>query len=105
MTSIKRKKQILLKRLNDNDKCSLCGGRLTDSNSNLDHILPESKGGEGKLANMILVHKNCNQRKKNKILACQILHKYERICQFNYLLKRLKKLKSGVCRVSDGTIF
>jgi 5-methylcytosine-specific restriction endonuclease McrA len=86
-----RQKAVLLKLLSNNDCCSICGGKITEENSNLDHIIPASKGGANRLSNLLLVHKNCNHRKRNKILACQILHK-RRPDEFFYLLKRLKKL-------------
>lgn len=46
-------------------KCALCG-RLLIGDSEIDHIIPFSKGGQTELENAQLVHKICNRKKSNK---------------------------------------
>lgn len=90
-TKMRRKKQLLLSQLKGAGKCSICNGIITEDNSNIDHIIPISKGGKNRLENLILVHHGCNRHKNNRILAYQILHKYK-IHEFNYLIKRINSL-------------
>jgi len=45
----------------DNFICKKCGSRR---NLTIDHIIPESKGGETKLNNLQTLCKNCNSRKE-----------------------------------------
>lgn len=49
----------------DNFKCLCCG---TEENLHLDHIIPESKGGEAKLDNLQVLCKKCNSSKHTKII-------------------------------------
>jgi hypothetical protein len=54
--------------------CPICeGGGLTAKNGTLDHIIPQSRGGTGALANLRLAHKKCNSRRGNQYNS-DILH-------------------------------
>jgi len=46
-------------------KCGLCDNFLTPYNSNIDHIIPKSKGGANHSKNRQLTHVRCNKKKGN----------------------------------------
>ena len=53
-------------------KCPLCGQEILDvKDTELDHILPYSKGGKTVLENIQLTHRICNRHKHNNIPSCQ----------------------------------
>ena len=53
-------------------KCPLCGQEILDvKDTELDHILPYSKGGKTVLENIQLTHRICNRHKHNNIQSCQ----------------------------------
>lgn len=59
-----KKKELLYKR--DGNICGICKERFTvDSDVNVDHIQPRSKGGSDYLENLQLAHVLCNFRKGN----------------------------------------
>lgn len=47
-------------------RCSKCGKPVTWSDFTVDHIRPFSKGGQTKLKNAAIMHKNCNSAKGNR---------------------------------------
>lgn len=47
--------------------CALCGEPTTLKESNIDHIIPKSKGGSDSIENLQATHKVCNFKKGNKI--------------------------------------
>lgn len=53
------------------DRSKICAGCLKSIRSlekaTLDHIVPKSKGGHTRLANVQLMHKHCNGSKTNKM--------------------------------------
>lgn len=59
-----RKKELLYKR--DGNICGICKEKFTiDSDVNVDHIIPRSKGGSDYLENLQLAHIVCNYQKGN----------------------------------------
>lgn len=63
------KRKNLTKRLLEanNYICALCGEPTTLKESNIDHIIPKSKGGSDSIENLQATHKVCNFKKGNKI--------------------------------------
>lgn len=57
-------KDNVLKR--DSYECQYCGKRLTGSTGTVDHVLPSSRGGKHKWANVVAACKPCNNLKDNK---------------------------------------
>lgn len=47
--------------------CGICGKPVTAANSNIDHIVPKSRGGSGLDFNLRAAHKECNSDKANAI--------------------------------------
>ena len=47
-------------------KCAICGSRVTWWDSDVDHILPKSKGGANAPENYAVTHTKCNNRKGNR---------------------------------------
>lgn len=48
-------------------KCGICGKEIQKAEDvSFDHIVPKSKGGNNRLNNLQLAHKNCNLMKGNK---------------------------------------
>lgn len=50
----------------DNMICQYSGEKLTKENSNIDHIIPTSKGGPDTWENKVLSHKRINSKKGNR---------------------------------------
>ena len=50
-----------------NFKCELCFNSFTEVESNIDHWIPRSKGGNGTLKNGVALCQQCNNMKKGKI--------------------------------------
>ena len=74
--------------------CALCGDAIKlYEDSNVDHILPKSKGGTNILANLQIVHKQCNtikssyMTKEDKIKAVEV---------YPHLEARINKVKEIV---------
>jgi len=57
----------LLKR--DGECCWYCGGLLASAESNVEHLIPISAGGNNALANLVLTHNACNTKAGNLPLA------------------------------------
>lgn len=51
----------------DGFKCVLCGVSASEGRLEIDHIIPRSKGGDGKDNNLRTICYNCNRGKKAKI--------------------------------------
>ena len=47
----------------DNYTCRYCGSK---ENLTLDHVIPQSKGGEDSIDNLVTACKSCNSRKKDR---------------------------------------
>ena len=47
-------------------KCQLCGTSIKDAPIDVDHIIPRSKGGETKIANLQALCYRCNRAKGNR---------------------------------------
>jgi 5-methylcytosine-specific restriction endonuclease McrA len=51
-------------------RCGICGEFLQQVNSNIDHIIPKSKGGSiSHPYNLTMTHRHCNSKKNNKLLV------------------------------------
>ena len=48
--------------------CALCGESMNPDKTDIDHIIPVSKGGSNDIANLQLACASCNRSKGNKIL-------------------------------------
>lgn len=59
-----KKRNIIFKR--DNKKCFYCLCELKKDTFYLDHIFPQSKGGENYKSNLITACKSCNSKKSDK---------------------------------------
>jgi 5-methylcytosine-specific restriction endonuclease McrA len=48
-------------------RCALCGTHLASDwkSSEIDHVIPRSRGGRDHLGNFVLAHSACNRRKAN----------------------------------------
>lgn len=52
------------------DKCPEPNKLITEfEDATLDHIIPRSKGGRTRWANVQLMHRNCNSKKSSKIMT------------------------------------
>lgn len=52
----------------ENHTCSGCGKEIAIfEQASLDHIVPKSRGGFTRLANVRLMHRNCNSKKGDKM--------------------------------------
>lgn len=64
------------------NRCYLCGFDMAPQSEmfahdatmpSLDHVIPKSKGGTNRLGNVALAHKQCNNRKADRVpTACEI---------------------------------
>ena len=50
--------------------CNLCGKAMGEGEISLDHIIPISMGGKHSWGNFQLMHRDCNQFKQCKSMAC-----------------------------------
>jgi 5-methylcytosine-specific restriction endonuclease McrA len=50
----------------DGNKCQYCGRRFPTSELSIDHVVPQSRGGENSWANLVCACVRCNARKGNK---------------------------------------
>ena len=81
--------------------CIYCGKELTEQETELDHIVPRTKGGKSRLSNAIPSCMLCNRRKNNKpphfaIQLCFSLTRYRVFPKvFNKLKKKPNKLRKG----------
>lgn len=50
----------------DRWRCQYCGTNLTKSSATIDHVFPESKGGETSYRNCVAACRKCNHRKAFK---------------------------------------
>ncbi|MBT4768068.1 MAG: HNH endonuclease [Phycisphaerae bacterium] len=50
----------------DGNKCQYCGQRFPTSELSIDHVMPQSRGGENSWANLVCACVRCNTRKGNK---------------------------------------
>ena len=63
-----------------NGLCAICGSQMGwgfttgPEMATLDHILPRSKGGSGKIANLRAVHRRCNEERGNDTSDVFIVH-------------------------------
>lgn len=66
-----RKLRFSLKNLwnRDKNKCQYTGKTLSNSNGNIDHIVPKSRGGKTTWTNCVLCHKDVNSKKGDKTPA------------------------------------
>jgi hypothetical protein len=51
----------------DESICQYTGQKLTPNEGNIDHVIPRSKGGKTSWTNCVLVHKEVNARKADKM--------------------------------------
>lgn len=54
--------------LRHNPHCYLCGRRLSQQTATLDHVLPQSKGGNAVPENLRLACAVCNVRKGDRVI-------------------------------------
>lgn len=62
----RRIKQMPLKVLKRDRKCLLCGNGPDDAPLEVDHIVPQSKGGSNDITNLQVLCRPCNQGKSNQ---------------------------------------
>ena len=55
--------------LRDNYTCQYCGEKCGKGNTTIDHIVPESKGGQDTWENTVTACKSCNYEKDDRPLA------------------------------------
>lgn len=55
--------------LRDRHECQYCGCSLNMGNATIDHVIPQSRGGEHIWRNVVASCRHCNNRKDNKTLA------------------------------------
>ena len=67
MKNHKRKRQILYKK--QNGICYLCNEKTDEDSATIDHVLPRSKGGSGRMSNLKMACYDCNHKKSDKILT------------------------------------
>ncbi|MBJ06521.1 MAG: HNH endonuclease [Verrucomicrobiaceae bacterium] len=53
--------------LRDKFTCQYCGNRFSESELNLDHVVPRDKGGQTSWENIVASCIRCNSRKANKL--------------------------------------
>lgn len=58
----------------DGYKCTYCGTSGSDSELEIDHIIPVSKGGSNHIANLTTACRKCNQGKSNKTWMPSVNH-------------------------------
>lgn len=52
----------------DKSTCYLCGGRISDEDFSIDHVIPISRGGSSDPDNVRSTHKACNAKKARYLL-------------------------------------
>ncbi len=50
----------------DGNQCQYCGRRYSTSELSIDHVLPQSRGGENSWSNLVCACVRCNARKGNR---------------------------------------
>lgn len=71
--------------------CPLCSNVIdSESEANVDHILPKSKGGTNIIKNLQIVHKSCNSQKDSRMTEqC----KEKAIAVYPHLREKIIKIK------------
>jgi 5-methylcytosine-specific restriction endonuclease McrA len=59
--------------------CPLCNKVLDPSGNQVDHIIPQSRGGGHELSNVQLAHSVCNQSKSNRVDVFDLLEYLEKM--------------------------
>jgi len=77
---------------NQRGLCAYCGKRITISNSTIDHIIPQCKGGTWAKTNLALSHKYCNHLKGSVIIPQQILEDKPKLYSL-FLTKQIHTLR------------
>lgn len=88
MALSKRKRFELFKR--DKFTCQYCGGRPPTVLLELDHVVPQSRGGDDSPANLITSCQDCNRGKSNIPLDCLVPGLEERVAEGQERLAQLK---------------
>ena len=55
--------------------CAYCGRELTLGTWSTDHIIPRSKGGTGRIENLVLSCRNCNSKKSSELIQPKFIIK------------------------------
>jgi 5-methylcytosine-specific restriction endonuclease McrA len=67
------KREVRFSRMNiysrDKQQCQYCGGRMSKSELNLDHVIPKSRGGKTSWENVVCSCFNCNRIKGGRTPA------------------------------------
>lgn len=59
----------------DGDECHWCGGAFVEASDghplqrSLDHVVPRRLGGSNAISNLVLAHRDCNERRANPKLG------------------------------------
>ena len=61
-------------------KCGYCGCDLHEDNTTIDHMRPKSRGGQDRIANLILCCRSCNATKRAKTV--DEFRFYKSMCEF-----------------------
>jgi 5-methylcytosine-specific restriction endonuclease McrA len=51
--------------------CALCGAKITAKEVEIDHIVPKAEGGSGKMVNLRVTCRPCNQQRARDAWALQ----------------------------------
>lgn len=79
----------------DGSHCHYCGKKLIiksgKSGTQIDHVIPVTKGGKDELDNLVLSCKGCNRRKGNKDYDDFIEYEYNRLTQHLDIISKRRK--------------
>ena len=74
--------------------CQYCGrGKLYKRQLHLDHVIPESQGGQFTADNLIVSCSQCNRRKSNKAQSDYISDRLKQIKREQFFLEQLQSKK------------
>ena len=58
------------------NKCCICGRDMTIEDATFEHAVPVTRGGRDALCNLLVAHRECNQKKGNKIFPYMVVTPY-----------------------------
>jgi len=96
----------------DGYTCQYCGKKPPETTLEIDHIIPVSKGGDGRVSNLITACYDCNRGKSDRALEDKIpdafteneLARAQELLERKAALRRLKRIENQIRRIDEANM-